>query len=325
MNEKFRVAIVGCGGISHVHANAVKESDQIELIAACDVNVDGLKNFVDEFQIKHAYLDLRKMIESQKPEILIIATWPIVHLNNVLEAIRGNIKGILCEKPIAINAEQTRQISQVTTKRGVILTEGFMYRHHPLTIAVKKMIKNGEIGEVRFVRSTFTTGLTDTTNWRMRGDRGGGAVMDLGCYCVNAIRHFIDREPKKIWATGKFAHGRNAWDTLIGTLDFGDGVVGQFDCSFGWIWRESCEIVGTNGSISIPKALLSGKGICEFFVNGERIEVDGVNPYAAEMINLCEAIRSGEPLRVPIDDSIKNMIVIDALHESAKSGSVIEI
>ena len=93
-----------------------------------------------------------------------------------------------------------------------------MYRHHPLTLAVKQKIEDGAIGDVRYARSTFSTGLTDRQNWRLRGDLGGGAVMDLGCYCINIIRYLIGQEPQSVWATGKFEPINNVWETLIGTL-----------------------------------------------------------------------------------------------------------
>ncbi len=195
-----------------------------------------------------------------------------------------------------------------------------MYRHHPLTLAVKQHIVDGAIGDVRFIRATFSTALTDRTNWRLRGDLGGGAVMDLGCYCINCIRYIMGREPEAVWASGKFERIYHVWDTLIGTLDFGDGLTGQFDCSFGWTWRESYEIVGTKGTIIVPRPWGNGEGDCHFMLNGETVTVTGVNPYTAEILNLCEAISTGDSPLVTTDDALWNMRVIDALHESAHSG-----
>ena len=194
MSQIYRIAIVGCGGISHAHGNACLESEQLDLVAACDINPQALKRFSDQFNVEHTYADLHQMLEKQTPDVLVIATWPAIHLNNILEAVRGNTKAILCEKPIALNANQVEQMIQIATNHNVLLMEGFMYRHHPLTLTVKQKIESGEIGEIRYIRSTFTTGLTDYTNWRLRGDLGGGAMMDLGCYCINAIRYFVGSE-----------------------------------------------------------------------------------------------------------------------------------
>lgn len=325
MAKKHRVAIVGCGGISHVHGNAWRNLPEIEIVGACDEKFESLARFATEFNVDNTYNDLRQMLEKQQPDVLVIATWPASHLKNVLEAVRCGVKAILVEKPIAVTSTQLEQMIQVTENANIILMEAFMYRHHPLTLAVKEKVEEGAIGEVRYARSSFSTGLTDRTNWRLRGDLGGGAVMDLGCYCINIIRYLISQEPQSVWATGKFEAINNVWETLIGTLDFGDGVTGQFDCSFGWTWRESYEVTGTEGTLSVQSAWGNSEGESHFTVNGETFTVTGVNPYAAEILDLCHAIETDAPTRLPLTDALGNMRVIDALHESAHTGQCIKI
>ena len=320
MAKKYRVAIVGCGGISKAHGNAWRNLPEIEVVGACDEKFESLARFATEYDVQNTYNDLRQMLEKQQPDVLVIATWPSSHLKNVLEAVRCGVKGILVEKPIAVNATQLEQMIQVTERANILLAEAFMYRHHPLTLAVKQKIEDGAIGEVRYAGSTFSTGLTDRQNWRLRGDLGGGAVMDLGCYCINIIRYLVGQEPQSVWATGKFEPINNVWETLIGTLDFGDGITGQLDCSFGWTWRESYEVAGTDGTLFVQSAWGNSEGESHFIVNGETHSVNGVNPYGAEILNLCEAIDTGAPLRLPIEDALGNMRVIDALHESAHTG-----
>ena len=326
MAKKYRVAIVGCGGISNAHGNAWRNLPEIEIVGACDEKFESLARFATEYDVQNTYNDLRQMLEKQQPDVLVIATWPSSHLKNVLEAVRCGVKGILVEKPIAVNATQLEQMIQVTERADILLMEAFMYRHHPLTLAVKQKIEDGAIGDVRYARSTFSTGLTDRQNWRLRGDLGGGAVMDLGCYCINIIRYLVGREPQSVWATGKFEPINNVWETLIGTLDFGNGITGQLDCSFGWTWRESYEVAGTEGTLFVQSAWGNSEGASHFIVNGETFSViDGVNPYGAEILNLCEAIDTGAPLHLPIEDALGNMRVIDALHESARTGQCLSL
>ena len=325
MAKKYRVAIVGCGGISNAHGNAWRNLPEIEIVGACDEKFESLARFATEYKVQNTYNDLRQMLEKQEPDVLVVATWPSSHLKNVLEAVRCGVKGILVEKPITVNTTQLEQMIQVTERANILLMEAFMYRHHPLTLAVKQKIEEGAIGEVRYARSTFSTGLTDRQNWRLRGDLGGGAVMDLGCYCINIIRYLVGREPQSVWATGKFEPINNVWETLIGTLDFGNGITGQLDCSFGWTWRESYEVAGTDGTLFVQSAWGNSEGESHFTVNSETFSVSGVNPYAAEILDLCQAIDTGDPLRLPIEDALGNMRVIDALHQSAHTGQCIKI
>ena len=319
-SSKYRVAIVGCGGISHAHGKAWRQLPEIDIVGACDEKFEPLSHFATEYNVQNTYNDLRQMLEKQQPDILLIATWPSSHLKNVLEAVRCGVKGILVEKPIAVNATQLEQMIQVTARADIVLMEAFMYRHHPLTLAVKQKIEDGAIGDVRYARSSFSTGLTDRQNWRLRGDLGGGAVMDLGCYCINIIRHLVGREPESVWATGKFEPINNVWETLIGTLDFGGGVTGQLDCSFGWTWRECYEVAGTGGTLFVQSAWGNSEGEAHFVVNGETFQVTGVNPYAAEILDLCRAVETDTPTHLPITDALGNMRTIDALHESAHTG-----
>ena len=326
MSKKYRVAIVGCGGISNAHGNAWRGLPEIEIVGACDEKFESLKRFATEYNVQNTYNDLHQMLEKQQPDVLVIATWPSSHLKNVLEAVRCGVKGILVEKPIAVNTTQLEQMIQVTERADIRLMEAFMYRHHPLTLAVKQKIVDGAIGEVRYARSTFSTGLMDRRNWRLRGDLGGGAVMDLGCYCINIIRYLVGQEPQSVWATGKFEPINNVWETLIGTLDFGGGITAQLDCSFGWTWRESYEVAGTDGTLFVQSAWGNSEGESHFTVNGETIRVvNGVNPYAAEILDLCRAVETGAPTHLPISDTLGNMRTIDALHESAHTGQSIKL
>lgn len=324
-SPKYRVAIVGCGGISQAHGNAWRNLSEIEIVGACDEKFEPLARFATEYNVQNTYNDLRQMLEKQEPDVLVVATWPSSHLKNVLEAVRCGVKGILVEKPIAVNATQLEQMIQVTERANIVLMEAFMYRHHPLTLAVKQKIEDGAIGEVRYARSSFSTGLTDRQNWRLRGDLGGGAVMDLGCYCINIMRYLVGREPQSVWATGKFEPINNVWETLIGTLDFGNGVTGQLDCSFGWTWRECYEVAGTDGTLFVDSAWGNSEGDSHFTVNGETFSVPGVNPYAAEILDLCQAVETDTPTRLPIADALGNMRTIDALHESAQTGQCLKI
>ena len=224
-----------------------------------------------------------------------------------------------------MNTDDVELMIQVTGKACVSLTEGLIYRHHPLTPAVKQHILDGAIGDVRFVRSTFSTAITERTNWRFHGDLGGGAARVLGCYCVDVIRHLVGAEPKTVWGCGTFEPVSNAWETMIGTLDFGDGVSGQFDCGFGWSNRESYEVVGTKGTIIVPRAWSNSDGSCNFILNGEVVNIAGVNPYAAEMLNLCESLDTGKPPLVTMENSRRNMRVIDGVTEAARIGMRVEM
>ena len=159
--------------------------------------------------------------------------------------------------------------------------------------------------------------------------------MDLGCYCLSSIRYLIGAEPLSVSATGNFDADCEIWETLFGTLHFEDGVTGQFDTSFGWPRRGHCEVVGREGTIVIPRTAWSWPKEADstFTIANadyrdpqqETVEIAGVNPYREQLLDLCNALSTGEPTRLAADEAVANMRVIDAVHESARTGRPIEI
>ena len=341
MNDAHRLAIVGCGG--HARYNLAplwRDIPEVEPVGACDVNADAVSDFANAFGIGNTYSDLGRMLAEQQPDILIDASWPSSHKQNVLEGVCGGVRAIFVEKPFAVDATQAEEMVDAAKSAGVVLMEGLMFHYQPQILAVKQRILEGAVGEVRFVRATFSSPMVPRGNWRLRAELGGGAAMDLGCYCVSCIRYLVDAEPQSVSVAGTFAAGTEAWETLVGRLDFSDGVVAQFDCGFGWPWRVSYEVVGNDGAImvpvgdwSIPKEI--GEGIETQFtlIRGdphedfyqETVEVAGVNPYRAQLSDLCDALSNGTPTRLTADDALANMRVIDAIHASAATGQRVDV
>ena len=336
MSDMHKLAIIGCGG--HAGYNLAplwRDIPQVEPVGACDVNADALAGFAQAFGIRNTYSDLGRMLAEQRPDILIDASWPSAHLQNVLEGVRGGVRAILSEKPFAVDATQAQQMVEAAKSANVVLMEGLMFHYQPQILAVKQRLLDGDVGDVRFVRATFSSPMVPRNNWRLRAELGGGAAMDLGCYCVSCIRHLVGGEPRSVSVAGMLAVGSDAWQTLIGSLHFEDGVVGQFDCSFGWPWRVAYEVVGSEGAImvpvgdwSIPKEIGEGVETRFTLTRGdphedffqETVDVAGVNPYRAQLLDLCNALSKGAPTRLTADDALANMRVIDAIHASAAAG-----
>ena len=336
MSDVHKLAIVGYGG--HARYNLAplwQDIPEVEPVGACDVNADALASFAEDFGVGNTYSDLSTMLAEQKPDILIDASWPSVHLQNVLTAVRCGVRGIVCEKPFAVDGTQAEAMVKAARAAGVILMEGLMFHYQPQILAVKQRILEGAVGDVRFVRATFSSPMVPRGNWRLRAELGGGAAMDLGCYCVSCIRYLVGAEPLSLSVAGTLAAGTEAWETLVGNLDFADGAVAQFDCGFGWPWRVAYEVVGSDGAITVPVGDWSipkeiGEGIETQFTlirgdphedfHQETVKVAGVNPYRAQLVDLCNALSSGTPTRLSADDALANMRVIDAIHASAATG-----
>jgi xylose dehydrogenase (NAD/NADP) len=246
------------------------------------------------------------------------------HLSWTLEAVRSG-KHVLCEKPLGMNSAECQEMDAAAREHGVILMEGFMYRFHPRTERLLEQVRGGVVGELRVIRSAFSFLLGDrTTNIRMRPELGGGALMDVGSYCVNASRTVAGKEPVEVQALARWTED-GVDEDMAGTLRFDDGLVAQFDCSFTMPSRQFIEIAGTEGSLTVPWAFRpeSAEAVIRER-RGRNGGTDIIVPMDDEYRNMVEhfgdAVLAGRPLRYPATDAVANMRVIDALYRSARDG-----
>jgi predicted dehydrogenase len=204
-------------------------------------------------------------------------------------------------------------------RAGVLLMEGFMWRHHPRTTRIVELVRGGEIGELRLVRSSFSFDI-DRSDWRLDAARGGGALWDVGCYGVNACRLLCGSEPARVTASARW------WPTgvdmtLAATLEFPGGAIGQIDCSFEAPFRCRYEVVGTTGVIEVPDAFLPGE-TPEIFLHRaaacDRIAAPPGNQYSDMVDHFCSALLGGRPLAPPAEDGLLNMRVLHEIRQSAR-------
>jgi len=231
------------------------------------------------------------------------------------------------------------------------LMEGFMYRFHPQMIEAKRRVAEGQIGRVHYIRSSRTAYGRDRSNPRFWRDAGGGALMDIGCYCVNLARFFADGEPHRAFAHARFDPQADVDLTLSGMLEFPDDVTAQFVCSMEAEPSYTAEIIGTEGKLLIPHPWFPPTWPVEFSVTRRdkteavRIEETGLVgapfqarpgssearphnllllPFALEIDHFCRATRENRSPQFPpgLDverDARGNMRAIEALLASARN------
>jgi D-xylose 1-dehydrogenase (NADP+, D-xylono-1,5-lactone-forming) len=232
-------------------------------------------------------------------------------------------KHVLCEKPIALNADEAEEIVAAADRAGVVLAEAFMYRHHPLVGKVLELLRSGAIGELRVVRSTFTFNLNREQDIRRVRELGGGALMDVGCYCVNLARLVTGQEPADVAAVAEY--GPSGTDeSLAGVLRFGDGVIAAFDCSFRAAGGSSYELLGTAGKIWVRQGFKPERdeeGEIQLTQNGEisRIFTEAVDQYTLMVDDFARAVAGQRAHPFPPADAVANMRVLDRLAAAARA------
>ncbi len=237
-------------------------------------------------------------------------------------------KSVLCEKPLAIDSVQAQAMIDGCRERGVLLMEAFMYRFHPQHARVRELIDSGAIGELRFVRAAFTFMLEPfpARNVRLQGELAGGALMDVGCYAVNAARMLFGEEPQWASAQSDVRAEFGVDVSLAGILGFRGGRTAIFDCGFRAAGHGSYSAVGTAGQIDVPAAFVPDPKETTVRIAGpdgwreERIA--GVDQYQLEAEEFADALLRQRPLRIAADDALGTLRAIEALYRSAGAGGL---
>ncbi|HEY7497318.1 MAG TPA: Gfo/Idh/MocA family oxidoreductase [Vicinamibacterales bacterium] len=238
-------------------------------------------------------------------------------------------KHVLCEKPIALTADEARQLIAARDRTGAKIQEAFMVRTHPQWLKVRALVQEGRIGELRSILGVFSYFNRDAANIRNLPSAGGGALMDIGCYLINTSRFLFGREPAR--AIGLVDRDPDMKIDRMTTimLDFGTGHSAG-TCSTQMVFYQQMQILGTTGRIELPipfnappdrpcRVIVdTGK---DLFGGGvSAIEIDTCNQYTIQGDLFSKAILDGKDVPSPIEDAVKNMACIDAVFRSAGSG-----
>ena len=205
-----------------------------------------------------------------------------------------------------------------------------MYRFHPRTERVLEMVRAGAVGDLKQIRSSFTFPLTRPDNIRWDPELGGGALMDVGCYCVNVSRTMVGKEPVEVMAMANW-HSTGVDGQMAGSLRFADGLLAHFDCALTMERTEVYHLFGTDGHLRVRRAFLPGTedaGIEQFDAenNLTTLAEKGADEYRLMVEHFADCALNDRPLRYTAEEAALNMKVIEALYESARSdGAEVEI
>jgi xylose dehydrogenase (NAD/NADP) len=227
---------------------------------------------------------------------------------------------VLCEKPLALCVDEVDAMEKAARDSGVALAEAFMYRHHPQTLKAKELVQAGELGEVRFVRGTFTFPLVRPNDVRLRPEWGGGSLWDLGCYPLSFTQFLLDAAPVEVF--GSQTLGPCGIDeTFAGQLVFPNGVLAQVDAGFRGPVRAEVEVAGTAGVLRVRHPWKPDPAQPMILTRGEEtveVAVERQDRYLLEIEDLEASARTGRAPRVSLAESRRGVGTIMALLQSAR-------
>ena len=224
----------------------------------------------------------------------------------------------LCEKPFASDAPEAQSIVDAFEQHNALLAEAFMYRFHPQHAKVKEILATGGIGELQIINSSFTFRIADEANIRLSKTLAGGALMDVGCYCVNLMRFMTGEEPERVSAAANIGERTEVDETLVGALEFPSGVIGHFDCGLRSFGQHTYTLKGSEGMITVPQSFVIDKaadGIVRHWQGDSFSEhvIPAVDQYQLMVEDFADALLNERPPRFAPSDAVNNMRVVDKL------------
>jgi predicted dehydrogenase len=320
----LRWGVLGTGRITRALIAALRASPRNEVVAAASRTGARAEEFAREWALPRAFGGYEAMLDDPGIDVVYNALPNHLHAEWTIAAARRG-KHVLCEKPLAITVEEVDRMAEAARAAGVVVTEAFMYRHHPQTLKAKELVDAGAVGALRLVRGAFSFTLTRPDDVRLLPECGGGSLWDIGCYPVSYARLLAGAEPLE--AFGWQTLGASGVDeAFAGQLRFGNGVIAQIDSSFRMPFRTHVEVVGSEGTLSVPRPYKPGTRETMLLTRGESaesIEVEGPELYLGEVEDVYDAVRLGRPPRVSLEDSRGNVAALLALLRSAREGRTV--
>jgi predicted dehydrogenase len=298
-----------------------------EVVAVGSRDEAAARRFAEELGVPRAHGSYEALLADPDVDAVYIPLPNHLHLEWTLAAAAAG-KHVLCEKPLAMTSADAERMAEACERAGVTLMEAFMYRLHPSWQRVRELIASGRIGRLQSVQSWFSYFNDDPRNIRNIRDAGGGALFDIGCYCINLSRMLFGAEPERVEAAILRDPDMEVDVLTSGLLEFPGGGTATFTCSTRSEPDQRVHIYGTDGriSIGIPFNIPPDRPAQVFVTHGGRPPVAPdtetltfpiADPYTVEAEAFAAAILGGEPAPTPPSDAIANLRVIEAIFRAA--------
>ncbi|MFA6814787.1 MAG: Gfo/Idh/MocA family oxidoreductase [Lentisphaeria bacterium] len=350
ITKKIRIALIGCGGISASHINAMKQIPEIELVAGCDINPERLLWFTEQTGITAVYENWDDMLKEENIDAVDVCTPNGVHCPAVCAALECGCHAIT-EKPMAMNPTECKKMIDTAKKANKLLCVGFQMRYHPAAEMFIRACEAGDIGDILYVK-VHALRRRGVPNWGVFGQKdlqGGGPLIDIGVHMIEAA-HYCIGEPKPISATGncwtyignKSSNVVSCWpnwdhktytveDLAVGHIRFENGAIMQIESSFCAHIEHDMqyfEIMGTKGGFNFDTHALYTDHAGTMFnaVPGFLPDVSFGQLFIYKLQNFTDAILTGSPLRCPGEEGMTVQKILDGIYRSAdKNGAEVPI
>ncbi len=324
--KQIRWGILGTASIALRQAiPAINAAESGAVTAIASRNLERATQVAEELGIPNAYGSYEALIESEDVDAVYVPLPNDLHLPWIKRAARAG-KHVLSEKPLGLNADEVRQVIAIAEETGRFIMEGVASHFHPIHHRAAERIREGAVGDPRFVRVSLGwsfEGRRDDYRWQKR--HGGGGLLDIGGYCVYAARLVIGAEPEYVVSRANFDPESGVDTNVAIMLGFPGGVNALIDCGILSASRNCYEIIGSAGKIVVDSAFGNRnqqRKISLFDVHGglKDEELVVAQQFELQFEAVSRHILEGKAPPLPLSESLANAQVVDACMESAQNG-----
>ena len=348
MAEKIKIGVIGNGGISGFHLRGYAKNPDVEIYALCDINVEAMEKRAGEFGVTRLYTDFRELVALPELDAVSVCTWNSAHAACAIAALKAG-KHVLCEKPMAMDAQEALAMQQAAEKAGKLLMIGFVRRYGNDCALVKDFVDCGFFGELYYAKTTYLRRRGCPGGWF--GDKarsGGGPLIDLGVHVIDLARYLMgnhapvsvygatfhklgDRRNIKGVAAGYASINPDAdvfdvEDLATALIRFDNDAVLSVEASFSLNIEQpvgNIELFGTKAGCKLdPNVTIynetNGYMTNLSFPQKTALDFDGL--FEREVDHFVDCVRNGTPCMSPAEDGVMLMRILDAIYESARTG-----
>jgi len=320
MPKKIRWGVLGVADIAVKKIiPAMQQGESCEIVAIASRDLAKARAAAQQLGIPSAYGSYEELLADPNVDAIFNPLPNDLHVPWSIKAARAG-KHVLCEKPIAMNAEEVPALIAARDATGVKMGEAFMVRTHPQWLRAREAIRSGQIGELRAVSMLFTYFNSDPANIRNLPSHGGGGLLDIGCYAITLSRFAFGEEPLRAIGLLDLDPEFQTDRLASAILEFPSGQ-SVFLCSTQIASYQRFHMLGTKGRIDVEVPCNAPPDApTRISINNRVEEIAICNQYTVQGELFSRAILEDGPVPVPLEDALQNMRVIDAIFRSAKSG-----
>jgi predicted dehydrogenase len=304
----------------------IQGADRCSVVAIASRDLPRARQVADRLGIERAHGSYEALLADPDVAAVYIPLPNHLHAEWTIAAARAG-KHVLCEKPLAMTADDAERMAEVCRAEGVLLMEAFMYRLHPSWVAVRELVASGRIGRLTAVQSWFSYYNDDPANIRNIAAAGGGALFDIGCYNVNLSRMLFGGEPLRVSSAITRDPSSGVDIVTSAVLEFETGVA-TFTCSTRTETDQRVHVYGTAGRISVEipfnippdrptQIFVSAGGDPPVAPATETLTFAAADPYSVEAARFAAAVLDGTAVPVDPSDAVANLRVIERIFEAA--------